>query len=89
MISGNDVLNEKEKLALEDLLQFALEKVKKKKKTKNWKAMFSSNLEKMIKMIELNSSIQYELHWHIMGVDMQNQKLYKKIIFFKTWIWFI
>lgn len=32
MISGNDVLNEKEKLALEDLLQFALEKVKKKKK---------------------------------------------------------
>lgn len=88
MISGNDVLNEKEKLALEDLLQFALEKVK-KKKTKNWKAMFSSNLEKMIKMIELNSSIQYELHWHIMGVDMQNQKLYKKIIFFKTWIWFI
>ena len=61
MISGNDVLNEKEKLALEDLLQFALEKVK-KKKTKNWKAMFSSNLEKMIKMIELNSSIQYELH---------------------------
>ena len=63
MISGNDVLNEKEKLALEDLLQFALEKVKKKKKKpKNWKAMFSSNLEKMIKMIELNSSIQYELH---------------------------
>ena len=88
MISGNDVLNEKEKLALEDLLQFAFEKVK-KKKPKNWKAMFSSNLEKMIKMIELNSSIQYELHWHIMGVDMQNQKLYKKIIFFKTWIWFI
>ena len=63
MISGNDVLNEKEKLALKDLLQFALEKVKKTKtKTKNWKAMFSSNLEKMIKMIELNSSIQYELH---------------------------
>ena len=30
MISGNDVLNEKEKLALEDLLQFALEKVKHK-----------------------------------------------------------
>ena len=63
MISGNDVLNEKEKLALKDLLQFALEKVKKTKtKTKNWKAMFSSNLEKMIKMIELISSIQYELH---------------------------
>lgn len=34
MISGNDVLNEKEKLALEDLLQFALEKVKKKKNKK-------------------------------------------------------
>lgn len=60
MISGNDVLNEKEKLALEDLLQFALEKVKKKKK--NLKPTFSSNLERMIKMIELNSSIQYELH---------------------------
>lgn len=28
-------------------------------------------------MIELNY-IQYELHWHIMGVDMQNQRLCKK-----------
>ena len=62
MISSNDVLNEKEKLALEDLLPFALEKVKKRKEKKTWKATFSSNLEKMIKMIELNSSIQYELH---------------------------
>ena len=62
VISSNDVLNEKEKLALEDLLPFALEKVKKRKEKKTWKATFSSNLEKMIKMIELNSSIQYELH---------------------------
>ena len=37
MISSNDVLNEKEKLALEDLLPFALEKVKKRKEKKTGK----------------------------------------------------
>lgn len=36
MISSNDVLNEKEKLALEDLLPFALEKVKKRKEKKRY-----------------------------------------------------
>ena len=46
MISGNDVLNEKEKLALEDLLQFALEKLKKKKKTKKLESHVQFKLRK-------------------------------------------
>ena len=46
MISSNDVLNEKEKLALEDLLPFALEKVKKKKRKKKLESHVQLKLRK-------------------------------------------
>lgn len=59
MTSSNDVLIGKVKLALLT-------------KSKENKVKFSSNLEKMI---ELNSSGQYEIHWHSMGKNMQNQSL--------------
>lgn len=62
MISSNDVLNEKRKLALKDLIQFTSEQVKKKTK-QNLESHIQFKLRKMLKLILLSNMKSTDALW--------------------------